>query len=108
MTTLNSIAGRNYVKGMLEWTLPPIRFKRVGFPNFYANWARVAIFSQGIITNLDFEPWQQRVVNVGAQLNVQLVSFSSMPWTLSGGYAVAKEEGWETTEEWMFSLKILR
>jgi hypothetical protein len=106
---LNSIGGTNYAKAMLEWTLPPVRFKRLGFPALYSNWARLAVFSSGIVTNLDADhEWRSELVNVGAQLNVKLVVFSSLESTLSFGYAVAAEEGWAPEDELMISLKILR
>lgn len=106
---LNSIGGTNYAKGMIEWTLPPVRFKRFGFPALYCNWARLALFSSGIVTNLDRDDeWRSELMNVGAQLNVKLVIFSSLESTLSAGYAVAAEEGWAPEDELMISLKILR
>ncbi len=105
---LNSIAGRNYAKGMVEWTLPPLRFRRLGFPWLYFNWARLAVFGSGIVTSYDYDPYRQEVANLGAQLNVRLVMFSSQPATFSVGYAIAGEEGWEPEDEWMASLKILR
>ena len=106
---LNSIGGTNYAKGMLEWTLPPVRFKRLGFPALYSNWARLALFSSGIVTNLDRrDEWRSELVNVGAQLNVKLVVFSSLESTFSIGYAVAAEEGYRPEDELMISLKILR
>ena len=106
---LNSIGGTNYAKGMIEWDLPPVRFRRFGFPALYFNWARLALFSQGIVTNLDRDDvWRSELVNVGAQLNVKLVMFSSLESTFSVGYAVAAEEGWKPEDEFMISLKILR
>jgi len=107
-TELNAIAGQNYVKGMVEWTLPPLRFKRLGFPALYANWARLALFSTGIVTNVDDEDYRHDVVNFGGQLNLKLVIFSSLESTLSAGYAVSAQNGWETEDEFMVSLKILR
>src|SRR6185436_15890508 len=47
-----SLAGTNFGKVMLEWDLPPLRFRRVGLPNVYANWARLAVFTSGLLTNL--------------------------------------------------------
>ncbi len=50
---LNAIPGRNFHRAMLEWNLPPIRFKRVGTPSFYLSWARPALFATVLTTNLD-------------------------------------------------------
>jgi hypothetical protein len=105
---LNSIAGRNYAKAMVEWTLPPLRFKRMGLPWLYANWARLSLFTSGIVTNWDYDPWRREVANAGAQLNVQLVLFSSLSSTFSAGYAHAMEGEWDEDGEFMVSLKILR
>ena len=105
---LNEIAGKNYGKALLEWTLPPLRFRRVGVPVLYANWARLAFFTSGIVTNLDSGQHRRKFANVGAQLNLKLVMFSSLEATLSGGYALAAEENRHSTDEVMFSLKILR
>ncbi len=105
---LNAIPGNNYAKAMVEWTLPPIRFKRAGFPALYANWMSFALFSTGIVTNLDDGPFRREVGNVGIQMNLKLVIFSSMESTLSLGYAVAGEEGRGPEREFMASLKILR
>jgi len=107
-TELNAIAGQNYVKGMLEWALPPLRFKRVGFPALYANWARLSLFTSGILTNVDSDNYRHDVVNAGAQLNMRTVIFSSLESTFSVGYAVSAQNGWETEDEFMVSLKILR
>ncbi len=105
---LNAIPGHNYAKAMIEWTLPPIRFKRAGFPALYANWMSFAFFTTGIVTNLDKDEFKREVANVGFQMNLKLVIFSSLESTLSLGYAVAGEEGRGPEREFMASLKILR
>lgn len=105
---LNAIGGINYGKAMLEWTLPPIRFKRLGFPALYSNWVRLALFSSGIVTNIDSEDYRRELVNFGAQMNLKLVIFSFLESTFSLGYAVALEEGVGPEEEFMISLKILK
>ncbi len=107
---LNAIGGTNFGKALLEWTLPPLRFKRIGLPSLYANWARLALFTSAIGTGLDVddEKWERKLMNVGAQLNLKVVIFSSLESTFSVGYARAMEEGFESTDELMVSLKILR
>ncbi|KPJ60901.1 MAG: hypothetical protein AMJ46_04205 [Latescibacteria bacterium DG_63] len=105
---LNEVAGKNYGKVTLELVLPPIRFQRFGVPALYCNWTRLALFSSGIITNVDSRAHRRELVDVGAQLNFKLVLFSSLESTLSFGYAVAAEEGTSPTDELMVSLKILR
>ena len=50
---LNEIGGTTFAKSMLEWNLPPLRFRRAGSPGFYLTWMRPALFASGIATNLD-------------------------------------------------------
>ncbi len=105
---INDLGGSNFAKLTLEWDLPPIRFRRVGLPAAYANWARVALISTGLVTNLDDESLRQRALSVGAQLDLKLVLFSNQESTLSGGFAAAFRPDQRRTREWMVSLKILR
>lgn len=103
-----TLGGKNFVRALLEWDLPPLRFRRVGFPMAYANWARLAVISGGVVTNVEDDPTRLRAGFVGAQADVKLVLFSNLESTLSGGYASAFRPGVRRTEEWMVSLKILR
>jgi hypothetical protein len=105
---INEISGRNYVRSMFEWNLPPIRFRRAGTPGFYVTWARPALFASGLVTNLDDTAIRRELVNVGGQLDFRFTLLSRLDMTLSGGYAVAFEEGFPTRHEWMASLKVLR
>lgn len=105
---LNEIGGTNFLKGMLEWTLPPLRFSSFGKPSLYANWASLAFFGSVIATNVDADYEGVEVANAGAQMNLKIVFFSSLQTTFSAGYAFAFEEGYKPREELMLSLKILR
>lgn len=104
---LNQIGGVNYGKAMLEWDLPPLRFRRFGIPSFYCNWSRVALFSSAIVTNIDSRTEGQSALNVGGQIDFRLVLFSSLESTFSLGYAIAVENKQRSTREFMISLKIL-
>jgi hypothetical protein len=105
---LNAIGGTNFGKALLEWTLPPVRFKRIGIPSLYANWMRLALFASGIATDMESGEHRRTIGNGGAQINAKIVLFSSLESTFSVGYARAFERGAETTDELMVSLKILR
>jgi hypothetical protein len=107
-TDLNAIGGSDYAKATLEWTLPPLRFRRVGVPGFYTNWARLALFTSGIVTDLERPERRQEVASVGAQVDFSLVLFSTLDSTLSLGYAVARPDGGKSSDEVMISLKLLR
>lgn len=113
---LNAFGGKNYGKVMLEWNLPPIRFRRFGFSSLYCRWARVSLFSSAIQTNLDGvdavgEPPQfgtrRTLFNFGGQIDFRIIMFSWFKSALSLGYAVAVEEDQPTSKEFMISLKIL-
>jgi hypothetical protein len=103
---LNEIGGTNYGKVMVEWTLPPLLFKRLGFSSFYANWASLSLFSTALVTNVDDADLRREILDVGIQLDIRFMVLSNLQLTLSLGYARALESGQETTDEWMISLKI--
>jgi hypothetical protein len=104
---IDEIAGTNFAKGTVEWTLPPVRFRRVGIPQLFCTYARTAVFASGIVTNWDDTAFRQEVGNVGGQIDFRLVIFSALESTLSLGYAAAKEESHRMDTEFMISLKIL-
>jgi hypothetical protein len=103
---LNEVGGRNFAKLTLEWNLPPLFFRRLGFPFFYANWISPSLFAGGLITNLDQRPEQRRLRNIGLQVDIRLIALSHHQLTLSLGYARAFEAGRDASDEWMVSLKI--
>jgi hypothetical protein len=105
---IDEVGGRTFAKGGVEWTLPPLRFRKFGFTNFYATWLRLSLFGNGIVTNPDQAAWRQEVWDVGAQLNLKLILFFSLESTLSAGYARAFAEDLDPRDEVMVSLKILR
>jgi hypothetical protein len=105
--SLNSIGGTNFGKLLLEWVVPPLRFRRFGGGSAYCTWAQLALFSGGIITNIDDAGLSQRVVDAGAQVDFRLVFFSALESTLSFGWAAAVEKQERATDEFMVSLKIL-
>lgn len=121
---INEVGGRNFARTMLEWNLPPLRFRRLGGAGFYGSWARASIFASGLVTNLDCTgrceegvlvtdrggPASARrtIKNVGTQVDVQFTVLSHMDMTLSFGYALAFERKEPRKNEFMASLKILR
>ena len=105
---LNEIGGADFVRGMVEWTLPPIRFEKLGVPAFYSNWLRFSLFASGIETNIASSRRRGRTTNIGAQADLSLVAFSSLDSTLSVGYARAYPRGSRSSDEFMISLKLLK
>lgn len=104
---LNAIGGTNYGKTLVEWSLPPIRFRRLGFPAFYSSWARLALFSSGLVTNFDSKGDRKKLLNVGGQIDFRIIMLSHLNATLSLGYAGAVEKDQSLAREFMISLKIL-
>jgi hypothetical protein len=104
---INSLAGRNYGKALVELILPPWRFKRVGTGWFHQERIRLALFGSSLITNFDYDPWRETTFNVGSQMDFRFMLLWHYRMTFSVGYASAFEKGQPRTDEWMWSLKIL-
>ncbi len=105
---INEVGGTNYARGMVEWNLPPLRFRGAGTPSFYLTWLRPAVFGSVLVTNADESALRRTVTNAGAQLDLRIGMLSRLELTLSGGYAAAFESGQPTRHQGMLSLKILR
>ena len=104
---LNAIGGKSFAKAMVEWNLPPIRFRGLGTPGFYGTWLRPALFAAGLSTDFDSSADEREVGSVGAQLDLRFKLLSRLEMTLSAGYAVAFESGRDSADEFMLSLKVL-
>jgi hypothetical protein len=104
---INTVGGRNFAKLMVECMLPPLRFELLGLTSAYLRWARLSLFSAGLVTNLDYEKQSRELLSAGGQLDFRLITFSLLRSTLSVGYAVSLEDGRPLSEELMASLKIL-
>ncbi len=104
-----SIIARTFEKAMVEFVLPPIRFREMGGLNLYSNWMQATVFSSGLLTH-DASTMNNRFVNVGSQLDIKIIIFSLLESTFSVGYANAFDlnENNKQYSEWMFSLKLLR
>ena len=104
---LNEIDGRNFVKGTVEWNLPPWRFRRLGKPGFHATWLRPAVFVTGLTTNLDAAS-SRELASAGFQVDLRLGLLSALDLTLSVGGGTTVEDGERPRHEVMVSLKVLR
>lgn len=104
---LNQVGGNDFAKTVLEWTLPPVRFRKVGVPGLYSNWARLAVFGSGLVTDLSENHLRREVLGIGSQLDFSLVLFSNLESQFSVGYGVAFENG-ESSDEVMISLNLLQ
>jgi hypothetical protein len=104
---INTVGGANYGRAQLEWTTPPLRFRRVGIPSFYLRWAALSLFTTGLVTDLDDAATRRQLASVGAQLDLRLVTLSHLKSTLSFGYAVAGGTNAPLGSAFMFSFKIM-
>ena len=105
---LNEFGGRNFLRSMVEWNLPPIRFRNIGGDRFFLTWARPAIFATTVVTNSDSSSLQRNISSVGAQLDFRFTVLSRLDMTLSMGYALGfGDDVTGSPDEFMLSLKVL-
>jgi WD40-like Beta Propeller Repeat len=104
---LDQIPATSFTKLLGEWDLPPVRFRRVGSTVLYVNWARLALFSSGLVTNLGQSGNRQEFGNLGAQMDFRTVFFTYFQSTFSTGYALARDNHGNVTSEYLVSLKLL-
>ena len=104
---INEVGGANYGRLQVEWTSPPLRFRRVGIPSFYLRWADLTLFTTGLVTDVDDATIRRELASVGAQLDVRLVTLSHLDSTLSFGVAQAWGPGVPPSSSLMFSFKIM-
>ena len=105
---INEIGGRNFLRSMLEWTLPPWRFSRVGTPGAYISWLRPAMFVSALATNLDDAAVRRRAISAGGQVDLRFSVLSALDMTFSAGAAIRLANGVPKAGEFMASLKVLR
>ena len=105
---LNEIGGRNFMKSMVEWNLPPVRFQSLGTSGFYIPWLRPSIFMGGLVTNIDDRGSRRILSDAGAQVDWSISALSALDLTLSMGGAVSFESNKTPRYEAMISLKVLR
>jgi len=104
---IDAVSGQSYAKSMLEWNLPPLRFRQLGSPGFYARYLRPALFTSVLVTDPDDGRFRRTFYNLGAQVDFAITFLERRSLTLSLGYAVGFEQGGEDSDEFMISLKIL-
>ena len=103
---IDQIAASNFLKSVLEFNLPPIRFEDVGTSAIYLSSVRSAIFA-GILEADPGLSTEQTVGNLGFQMDWNFSVLVRLPMTLSIGDAIGIEHGSVHRNEIMVSLKIL-
>lgn len=104
---INELGGKSFAKTMIEWNLPPLRFRSAGSPGFYVNWARSSVFAGLLRTDAGSSTLERTHRNLGLQIDLELTILSRLDMMLSLGYARARSDGAPTRDEVMVSLKIL-
>jgi hypothetical protein len=105
---LNEIGGRNFVRSLVEFALPPVRFSRVGTPGFYLSFLRPAVFAGGLVTNVDDRVRRRTAATMGAQIDLRATVLSSLDLTLSFGAGLRLERHLPARREAMVSLALLK
>jgi len=103
---INQVSASNFVKSVLEFNLPPIRFDDVGTSAFYLSSMRPAIFA-GVLAADPGRSSSRTLFDVGFQLDWNFAVAVRLPMTLSIGDAIGIEHGSVQRNEIMVSLKIL-
>jgi hypothetical protein len=103
---IDEISARKFVKSVVEFDFPPIRFRDVGVPSLYLSWARPAVFAGALWTDPGAK-LNRTLTDLGAQLDFSFTLAHRLPMMLSFGYAAGFEDGRSKGREGMISLKIL-
>jgi hypothetical protein len=104
--SLDQLSATSFAKVTGEWSLPPVKFRRVGTTWLYLNWARLSLFSSGLFTDFGNSSLQKSYADLGTQLDFRMVLFTYLNTTLSAGYAGATAGNGHVSTEYMVSLKI--
>ena len=105
---IDEIDGRNFLKSMVEWNLPPLRFDKFGTSGFYVPWLRASVFAGGLATNVDAADVRRGLGTFGLQVDLSISALSVLDLMLSGGVATTVERGYAPRHEAMISLKVLK
>jgi hypothetical protein len=104
---INEVGGATYGKAQVEWTSPPLRFRKLGIPTAYLRWAGLSAFASGLITDFDDSATRRSFVSVGAQTDLRLITLSHLESTFSLGVATAAGEGMRRKSALMASFKLM-
>jgi hypothetical protein len=103
---INEISGASYGKAQVEWSSPPLRFRKVGIPSVYLRWLGVTAFASGLVTDFD-DASRRGFVNLGAQADLRMITLSHLESTFSVGFATAAGQGIPRSSALMVSFKLM-
>jgi len=104
---IDQISAQTFAKSMVEWNLPPLRFKNVGIPSFFLTYLRPALFAGALFTDVNKGQYEETYTSYGLQIDLEFTVVHRLPMTMSLGYARGYTGGSKTDDEFMLSLKIL-
>ncbi len=99
-----SITSDKFFKVMLENSLPPIRIPNLSFGSLDFKNINLSFFSQGLVSD---SPEIDKIINLGAQLNIMFEHWYNLESTISTGFAKAWWRSGNDTE-WFISWKFLK
>ncbi len=105
--SIDALGGQRFVKNVLEWNAPPLRFESAGRPGFYLSYIRPAAFLGSLIIDDSLGGGRRNYRNAGVQLDLSFTILDHLPMTVSFGYAQGFEGSNRIDDEWLFSLKVL-
>ena len=100
-----SIVGSRFLKGMIEQTLPPLRFGNLGIGQHRLHHIDISVYSQALwIDSAESEKW----IDIGGQINFSFKHWFKLESTFSAGFARAWWENGGNNSEWFVSFKLLK
>jgi hypothetical protein len=99
-----SITSDKFIKVMVENSFPPIRIPDLSIGSLDLKNISFSIFSQGLFSD---SPEIDKIINLGAQLNIMFQHWYNLESTISTGFAKAWWRSGNDTE-WFISWKLLK
>ena len=84
---IDALNGKSFVKSMVEWNLPPLRFEQLGIARFLRELVAARGVRDGARDRSGSGGDRVDAYNVGIQFDVQLQVMHRLPMMLSFGYA---------------------
>lgn len=106
---IDAIKAHSFAKATAELNLKPFRFNNFGAMPIYPTYAQLTIFSSDLLTSEGTFSKMTNYVNIGAQLNLEVVLMNFFKTTWSVGYAkmLSPAGCGLPSGQWMVSLKLL-
>ena len=104
---IDQLSAQDFVRSVLEWNLPPLRFANVGLPSAFLSSASPALFAGMLLADLGDDEYRETYYSLGLQIDFAFTVAHRHPVKLSVGFARGYIDGDKNDDELMVSLKIL-